>query len=195
MVKLITLNQLTLNILFLMLKTLKIITYLFTALLIAGLIWLAWDTVAALNHFTLISFSAVATYSLFIWWLYLRLSNLGLIINSVISFLVLLPFIIHLIALWSPDTLEKSWPLLLSMLLFQSGLGMLALLGLFQRNRTKSVLNGITGFIIALFFAVFMIAVLLKIDLEAVYSYLTIGIVIVSILFLVTLLLGKTEKH
>lgn len=178
-----------------MIKILKLSFIIFSLFTLSGLIWLAWDTVAALNHFTLISFSAVATYSLFIWWLYLRLSNLGLIINSVISFLVLLPFIIHLIALWSPDTLEKSWPLLLSMLLFQSGLGMLALLGLFQRNRTKSVLNGITGFIIALFFAVFMIAVLLKIDLEAVYSYLTIGIVIVSILFLVTLLLGKTEKH
>lgn len=178
-----------------MLKTLKIITYIFTTLSVAGLIWLAWDTASALNYFILISFSAVAAYSFFIWWLYLRLSNLGLIFNSVISFLVLLPFIIHLIALWSPDTLEKSWPLLMSMLLFQSGLGMLALLGLLQRNRTKSVLNGIVGFVIALFFIAFMIVVLLKISLVTVYSYITIGIVVVSILFLVALLSGKAEKH
>lgn len=177
-----------------MIKALKFLIITFSSLTLIGLIWLAWDTVGALNQFVLISFSAVAAYSFFVLWLYIRLSNIGMLVNSVVSFLILLPLLIHFIALWSPSTLEKSWPLLMSMLIFQSGVGMLSLLGLFQRNRTKSVLAGITGLLITLFSVTFMISVLLKLDMQLLYTFFTGGVAVISVLFLVVLFLAKSDR-
>lgn len=175
-------------------RLIKILSIISFATAITLFVFIVLNPIDATDLFSYFTLSLVSGSTFLVLNLFLRNSTLPTLINIVVVLLCVIPLFIHVSGIFEARTLEQSWPLFMSMLIFQLGTGKLSLLHFFQRNKPKSMFTIITALIILLIYTTTMTLYLLVVPDQIIHDVIFISVIIASLLFLVALILDKNKR-
>jgi hypothetical protein len=160
----------------------------FTAVLV---LFILWNPINALLLFNWLTLSAISCYSFFIVGLYL--SSLPKDTSKVISWTVVsmltFPIIFALSQMVYTSFYEEYWPVLFTLIIFQSVIGLMSLMNFFQLTKKPLTLSNIAIFVAGLF-ALFATFVTLQKELNpSLYLLYQLFLVLLSVLVILTILL------
>ena len=153
-----------------------------------------YNPIQHINSISYLSLSVVIAYTFFTATIFITNSNLSLIVSGLVLLICALPLFIHLIGWIEPDHLEKSWPLLLSMIIFQTGIAMLSLMQLFKLNVPKNLLTITSAIIITVIFLIIMVIILLQVADDYVFKYVFPSLFVVALFFTLSLIFQTKQQ-
>jgi hypothetical protein len=173
-----------------MVKLIKYIALGFLFFTIVLIVLILWNPINALLIFNWLTLSAIACYSFFIMGLYL--SNLPKDTNKIIRWsvtgLIALPIVFALSQMVYTAFYEEYWPVLFTLIIFQSVIGLMSLMNFFQLTRKPLTLSNI-AILVAGLFALFATFVTLQKELNQVlYALYQVFLVVLSVLVISTVL-------
>jgi hypothetical protein len=174
-------------------KVLNILMVLTGLSALTGLLLLWLKPFLGLQYFDLTLFMIIVVFSLFIFKVYLTYSNIISFFKWSIAFLLLVPLIVAFVGLFTSSVYENSWPLLVSMVIFQCLIGFLSLIKVFDKNSMLTNFQKVFAIYAAIFTVSLMIIILLKLSLEEVYLSSFIGALIMLVLFFAALFSQKAK--
>lgn len=152
-----------------------------------------FETNVLLRYFNWFTFVLVATYTAFTSYVFYKNNSLSGLVKMLCAFLIYLPLVVHSIAFIEPLILERSWPLIIGMLVFQSGLNILALLGFFAQAVEKRTGELITGLATLIVLLPIIVIFLLNIADEVFYLFMIPSIALLFFIVFLTILSKKAS--
>lgn len=160
---------------------------------LTGLILLWLKPFLGLYFFDLTLFTIIFAFSLFVFKIYLSRASIVSFFKWSIVLVLALPALITLVGLFNASAFENSWPLLLSIIIFQCLIGFLSLTNVFLKNANLSLLEKISAIYATILSVALMIVILLKISIEEVYLSFFIAVLVMIVLFFSSLFIKRDK--
>ena len=175
-------------------KLLKIVTLIGTLSLLAFVVALFYATNSFFNYFNWFTFSAVLVYTTFTHQLFLIRNGLSSFLKFLVAILIYLPLLVHGVGLVEPNVLEQSWPLMMGLIIFQSGINLVSILGFFTLSIEKKTHDIIALIISLLVLSPIFILFLLNIADEVFYEFMLPSIGVLYVIVVLAVLLKKNSR-
>ena len=172
-------------------KILNVLALLFGVMGLTGIILLGVKPFLGVRLLNYTIFFTLLSFTWFVFTSYFRHTNLVLFFKWSIAAILFIPVIIASLGLIEPNVFEGSWPLLMATIVFQCLIGFLSILGVFDQHKVLTKLDKLVATYGSLFSVCVMIVILLKLSFSVIYSYFYIGLVLFTILFVVSVLSNK----
>ena len=176
-------------------KVLNIVIVLSLLSFLVGASMLWYKPFSGINNLDFTLFSFVLAFSAFTIRIFIGQAEIISYLKWSILILLLLPVIIVTSALFEPNVLENSWPLLISTIVFQGIVALLSLLHVFNRNQSVARFTKLVVAYAILFCLATMVIVLLKVPNAMTYTLLLLGLILLFALFLINYLLHKKNAQ
>lgn len=174
-----------------MIKTLKLFTKI-GSLIILGFFTLAvYDFTTFLDYFTGFTFSILITYAFFTHQLFIQRNGMSFFMTLLVTLLIYLAPLFNVVGLVEVNTFERSWPLIFSLLIFQSSINIVSLLGFFTLSIPKRIIDIVTLVLVVLLQLSFILIFLLNIADEVFFRFMLPGTVGLYFLVLFVVLTQK----
>jgi hypothetical protein len=172
-------------------KILNGLTVLSLIAFLVGAFMLWYKPFTGINNLDFTLFSFVLSFSAFTIQLFIGNAQTHALIKWSVLVLLLIPLLLTFSALYEPNVLEKSWPLLISMVVFQSVISFLSLLDFFNKENSVSMFPKFIITYAILICVASMIIILLKIPNAFFYTLLLFGIILLLAFYLIYIMLQK----
>jgi hypothetical protein len=152
-----------------------------------------FETNVLLRYFNWFTLVLVATYTAFTSYVFYKNNSLSGLVKILFAFLIYLPLVVHGAALIDPIILDRSWPLIIGILVFQSGLNILTLLGFFSQPVEKRTVELIAGLATLIVLLPIIVIFLLNIADEVFYLFMIPSTALLFVIVLLTILSKKAS--
>jgi len=156
-------------------------TWLMGGLSLLWFFWLVIDPFKALAYFQFFLFFLTAMVVFSTVYVFLKYQQIIQIVRIIILIALLLPLLLLAITLVDPYQLEQSWPLILSLLVFNVIVGILSLTGGFMVKKKGKLIQKLLYSLTTLIAIVAILSILLVLDNSFIFSVLFVLIFIVLV--------------
>lgn len=139
--------------------------------LITFLVFVLINKLYLLNFFPFIVLSFMFLVCSGVVKVFILNNELHKTIKWVIVFFCFLPLIVPLVGLVDAVQIEKNWPLMIAGLIFQVGVGMLSINGMFMKNKRPHYFTRWMFYIASILLSAWFIVILLKLSNNTIYTY------------------------
>ena len=177
-----------------MVRLLNILLLVSSITLLTLLVFVFLESLNILNLFPFIVLSLMFVIASFVLKLFVKNNELPKFIRLGVIVFCILPLSVPLIGLIDPFHVEDKWPLMVSGLVFYSGLGLLSISGIFTKHDKPPFLSRISLLFFSFLLVVWFVFILLNISDSQLYNYTYIFGIVASVLYLISMVIGLSKK-
>ncbi|MEX1190333.1 MAG: hypothetical protein WEA99_00075 [Brumimicrobium sp.] len=152
-------------------RILNVIILLSSLSLLTFLIFIFINKLYLFNFFPFIVLSFMFLLFAGVVKTFLLYNELHKLIRWVVVFLCVLPLIVPLVGLIDSYNIEKNWPLMFAGIIFQVGIGLLSVMGMFMMTNRPHFFTRWMFYIATIILAGWFVVILLKLPNSFVYTY------------------------